>query len=508
MNINELIELTDSIYKPCYEHKNAFVLYAFTPIVKRTLLPRSLQNEIAANKSRYCDMLKAAYHKASNNKKRFEKWQPDEQVNELIEQALDRIRWRVYRADYTVSYFSDEQIVYSGKEPSFTLMPYFIDFQEFIDTEGRYIVGDSPEDKERFKGAGIAPQFIDSKKDFEALSKLIHEELLTFLDSNKALTQNAEELFDFEEVTFAQTAKETLLDTSKATKNLMKKQNFEKAKTDEGLKLAYKTDKRGKPTAYGVVHVTSIGGNFINSDDDEIQSTISHIGYYEYAVLAAINTLIEQSHSKDPQKKYIVLTTDTIFRQMTGAVGSRNKAGPRATKEIDNAVKRMKNLSLFYSGKHFDGQEITIEDTILNCKPYRSLNKDGTLSERGYMFVYDDRPILFRISQSLNHIARLPTTALRSNKFSATKDNIAIRCFILLHIQNMIRKGDKSYTVYYSDLYNKTEVNTADRRSTMKARDTAKDILKGLSVLHNFTYYEKTDPHNKNKAISIIIEKP
>lgn len=180
MTINELIELTDSIYKPCCEHNNAFVLYAFIPSIKRSMLPRSLQNLLKKNKAFYIQLLE-------DTQKNFpiaSSTPEPERLKDLITEAFEHIRWKAYRADYTVDYFSTakKRIVYTGGKPEITLSPEFNDLWHFIDTNGQHITNE--------KGAfarndEMSPQVIDDETDLEHFKEYIRESLDDYLTGKK-----------------------------------------------------------------------------------------------------------------------------------------------------------------------------------------------------------------------------------------------------------------------------------------------------------------------------------
>lgn len=232
-------------------------------------------------------------------------------------------------------------------------------------------------------------------------------------------------------------------------------------------------------------YVTEINGTHVALD--EALNDIDRIVYG--AVESIYLTAFEEFHETQ-----VVMTASTIYRVLTA--DEKKKATPeKAAAKIDESIEKMRRIFITVT---------PTDDLIAKCPKLKGVDVNGPMlsaerirdtiqGHRGTYWVINAMPLLYRFSDRLNQIARVPLKFLRN----ATRFTLE-KCVICQYLVSRI-EASKSYKntgrrdngILYETMYKdilKTESPTAKMREKFCTK--VRDILDGFVKSQYIEGYE------------------
>lgn len=241
----------------------------------------------------------------------------------------------------------------------------------------------------------------------------------------------------------------------------------------------------------------------INGTDIELDAALNDIDKIVYDAVESIYlTAFEEFYETQ-----VIMTANTIYRVLAADEGKKATPGKAAAK-IDASIEKMRRIFMTVTPSDALMEEypklkgVDINGPMLSAERIR----DTVQGHQGIYWVINAMPILYRFSDRLDQVARVPLKYLR-NPTRFTLEKCVIRQYLIRRIEagKSYRKKGRDNGILYETMYEdilKTKSPTAKIREKFCAK--VRDILDGFVKNHYIGGYElERGPRNSLRKISI-----
>lgn len=296
-------------------------------------------------------------------------------------------------------------------------------------------------------------------------------------------------------------AKESIINTDNLYRSVWGKMpDNENAEMDMNYSVPILTRPREINVEFGMHYTAEINGT-----DIELDAALNDIDKIVYGAIESIYlTAFEEFHETQ-----VVMTASTIYRVLAADGGKKATPG-KAAAQIDASIEKMRRIFMTVTPtgdlveKYPKLKGVDINGPMLSAERIR----DTVQGHHGVYWVINAMPILYRFSDRLDQVARVPLKYLR-NPTRFTLEKCVIRQYLVRRIEaaKSYRKNGRDNGILYETMYEdilKTKSPTAKMREKFCAK--VRDILDGFVENKYIDGYKlERGPRNSLRKISISI---